>query len=477
MSGSEQEAQEGLGNAASPAGQAPDDGLALPVLTESGREQLPLQHEDAVIIVERLRETHVDITGHAFLLKLDTLIVRLGTKWEQKAEFVFEHLKAGFEKAFEEPNWCIKINDDAWMAMLPVVGSRKGALAVADMWRDLCGFFVGDMSALEVPIYEVLVENVDLFSLKKIDLNTWYGPPDAEQGPLKTRAGGLQGEGAQGDAASGGQGQQVNRPVIVAATVNYAGRTLKVASAVEPLFEMKKMVMIGHRLEAMVMENLDNTLLDRKALANLDWNLREQVDLVNIDQGLKLMRLKTPEQRKMMMVVPAAFSTFASARARHRITTEVAKVAAELGLKVLFEVRGLDGVPPHRILEIVSLIKPFCMTVVGSVSPDRKVITSLNKCGLSGVCIEYDGAKRDEEALKDYLLALSTAAKASAGACMVQGFDNYRQMAVARLAGVTHASMKTAALMSPKGAAHMAKAAADALKDTTTPLSSALPES
>ena len=49
--------------------------------------------------------------------------------------------------------------------------------------------------------------------------------------------------------------------------------------------------------------------------------------------------------------------------------------------------------------------------------------------------------------------------------------------AVARLAGVTHASMKTAALMSPKGAAHMAKAAADALKDSTTPLSSALPES
>jgi hypothetical protein len=36
---------------------------------------------------------------------------------------------------------------------------------------------------------------------------------------------------------------------------------------------------------------------------------------------------------------------------------------------------------------------------------------------------------------------------------MVQGFDNYRQMAVARLAGVTHASMRTAALMSPRAPA------------------------
>lgn len=444
----------------------------------SGAEKLPLVREDAVVIVERLRETKVDITGRAFLLKLDTLIVRLGAKWDAKSEFVFQHLKTTFERQFEEPNWCIKINDDAWMALMPSIGSRKGALAVADIWRELCGFFVGDMSSLEVPIYEVHVQDVDAFMLKKIDLNTWFGPGEGDQGPLKTRGGQFSPE-AGSDAAggAGGQAQAAHRPVIVAATVTYGGRNLKVASAVEPLFEMKKMVMIGHRLEAMVMENIDNTLLDRKALANLDWNLREHVDLTNIDQGLKLLKLKTAEQRKMMMVVPAAFSTFASARARQKITTEVARVAAELGLKVLFEVRGLDGVPPHRVLEIVSMIKPFCMTVVGSVSPDRKVISTLNKCGLSGVCIEYDGVKRDEDALKDYLGALSTAAKASAGACMVQGFDNYRQMAVARLAGVTHASMKTAALMSPKAAAHVAKSAADALRDSGAALNAALPES
>lgn len=443
-----------------------------------GAEKLPLVREDAVVIVDRLRETKVDITGRAFLLKLDTLIVRLGAKWDAKAEFVFEHLKTTFGRHLEEPNWCIKINDDAWMALMPAVASRKGALAVADIWRDLCGFFVGDMSALDVPIYEVHVEDVDAFLLKKIDLNTWFGPGEADQGPIRTRSGHFNGEGAA-ETASGGPAkeQNTNRPVIVAATVSYAGRNLKVASAVEPLFEMKKMVMIGHRLEAMVMENLDNTLLDRKALANLDWNLREHVDLTNIDQGLKLLKLKTAEQRKMMMVVPAAFSTFASARARQKITQEVARTAAELGLKVLFEVRGLDGVPPHRVLEIVSMIKPFCMTVVGSVSADRKVISALNKCGLSGVCIEYDGVKRDEEALKDYLGALAAAAKASAGACMVQGFDNYRQMAVARLAGVTHASMKTAALMSPKGAAHVAKSAADALRESGAALNAALPES
>jgi len=267
-----------------------------------------------------------------------------------------------------------------------------------------------------------------------------------------------------------GQGPQmtnIQRPVMVAATVTLANRTLRIASSNEPLFEMKKMVMIGHRLEPMVVEASDNTLLDRKALANMDWGLRELVDITNIEQGLKILRMREADQRKMLMVVPAAFSTFASQRARQKITHEVAKAASDMGLKVLFEVRGLDGVPPHRVLEIVSLIKPFCMTVVGHVSSDRKIIAALAKCGLSGVCIEYDGVKRDDDALSEYLGQLAAAAKQAAGACMVQGFDSYRQMAVARLAGITHASMKAAAMMSPRGAVATAKTVAEGL--TVTP--------
>ncbi|ESQ74025.1 hypothetical protein ABAC402_16135 [Asticcacaulis sp. AC402] len=437
-----------------------------------------LKRDDAVTIVERLRETHADITGHAFLLKLDALIVRLGVKWDSKAGLVFDHLKTNFEKHYLEPNWCVAINGDAWLVMVPQLSPRKGALAVADMWRDLCGFFVGDMSAVEVPLHDVLVEDVDKLLIAKIDLGTYVGPCENDAGPLKARLGRVHNDAGEAGPEVGGLANAVSiqRPLIVAATVAYAGRTLKVASSVEPLFEMKKMVMIGHRLEAMVMENLDNALLDRKHLANLDWNLREQIDMVNIDQGLKLLRMRTAEQRKMIMVVPAAFSTFASARARQKITAEVAKAAAEMGLKVLFEVRGLDGVPPHRVLEIVSMIKPFCMTAVGSVNADRKTIAGLNKCGLSGVCIEYDGVRRDEAVLQEYLATLAAAAKLSAGACMVQGFDNYRQMAVARLAGVTHASMKTAALMSPKGAAHAGARATEGLRENEVALPGMLPE-
>ena len=152
-----------------------------------GRERLEIAHDRAVEIVERLRETHVDITGHAFLLRLDTLIVRLGARWEIKRELVFEHLKTAFERLYQEPNWCIQVHEDAWMGMLPEIGSRKGALVMTQIWRDLCGFFVGDMSALEVPLYEVLVEDVDCFSLSRIDLRTWFDSAEVDDAPVGER--------------------------------------------------------------------------------------------------------------------------------------------------------------------------------------------------------------------------------------------------------------------------------------------------
>jgi|GEM_PF-898197 len=430
---------------------------------DGAADRLILEREDAVMIIERLRETHVSVDGHAFLLRLDTLIVRLGSKWDIKGELVFEHLKTAFERRFEEPNWCLRINDDAWLAILPGLGSRRGAMAVADIWRDLGNFFVGDVSGLEVPIYAVQVEDVDRFMLSRIDLRTWFDRPEAEtEDKVRPIAGDVSGEAVRG-AGAGPHMTSIQRPAIVAATVSLAGRTLRVASTSEPLFEMKKMSMIGHRLEPLVLEAADNTLLDRKAQANMDWGLREQVDITNIEQGLNILRSRPPEQRRLLMAVPAAFSSFASQRARQKICYEVSKAASGMGLKVLFEVRGLDGVPPHRVLEIVSLIRPFCMTVVGHVSSDRKAIANLSKCGLSGICIEYDGVRRDDEALSEHLSGLGAAARQAAGAFMVQGLDSYHQMAVARLAGVTHASLKASAMMSPRGAAATARNVADGL--------------
>ncbi len=412
-----------------------------------GAITLKLTQDDAVEIIERLRESHADSLGRAFLINLDTIIETMGAKWEVKRDLVFSHLKTSFERKFPEPNWCIAINDNAFLAVIMTLGEYKGALSAAELWFGVGQFFVGDVSKMRPPLFEALAKDVDVMTLIPIDLAKYFDRAQAR--PFRNPSDPLPGapdSAPERQNLAVGTMTAVRRPAASGAMVIVGGRNLRVTCALEPLFEMKKMAMIGHRLEATVVEASGNVSIDAKAMAAMDWSDREQVDLASIEQGLKLLALKSPEQRKMLVVVPAAFSTFAAARTRIKITNEVSRASREMGIKVLFEVRNLSGVPPHRILEVISLLKPYCMTLMGNIGADQKAIARLRGCGLSGACVDYDSGRRDDATLTDYLSGFSTAAKASTGACMVKGFDNLHQVAVARLAGITHASVKATGL-------------------------------
>jgi len=417
----------------------------------AGRLLLKLVRDDAAEIIERLRETRADAMGRAYLIRLDLFAERLGAKWESKRDLAFDHLKTSFERKFQEPNWCIKVDDESFLAVIVALGEYKGALSAAELWYSVGQFFVGDVSKTTPPLFEAIADDVDRMRLIPIDLSKYFDRAEARpfqqaDAPMPT----ARPEAAPKTPTSVGTMTNVRRAVIPGASLSIAGWNLRVASAVEPVFEMKKLAIIGHRLEPVVVETATNSALDGRMLAGLDWGEREQIDLANIEQGIRLLQMRLPEQRKMVMVIPAAFSTFASTKARSRLTSMVTAAAQQMGLKVLFEIRNLNGVPPSRISEVVSLLKPHCMTTMGHVTTEARAISALKGCGLSGVCIDFDGAKRDDSTLEAYLSPLCAAARSTAGACMVQGFDNLRQMAVARLAGVSHASAKASALMASR---------------------------
>lgn len=414
----------------------------------SGYETLSVTEPEAIAIIARLRETQGDVRGRAFIVNLDQIIVRLGTKWDIKGDLVHEHLRKSFTQRFQEPNWCAQLQDNLWLASTIGVASRQGALKCAEIWHEAGEFFVGDISDTRLPLFEILVEEADCLKLRQIDLATFYDR-DEDFGPKST----VKALGASGQDSVAvpirhaiGATTTVSRPALSSSVIMIGGKDLHVACGVEAVFELKNLSMIGHRLEPFVIDRTGHVQLDSKALRGMDWGDREKVDLANIEQGLQLLRARSPGQRKILIVVPVAFSTMAAARSRNKAVADVSAAAAEMGMKVLYEIRGLAGVPSHRILEIVSLIKPYCMTIVGHVGSDPKAIQAVRQCGFAGVCVTYDGAERTQAGLETYLRDLSVAAKASVGACMIQGFDNLRQVAVARMAGVSHASVKASAL-------------------------------
>jgi len=303
------------------------------------------------------------------------------------------------------------------------MGEHKGALNAAELWYSTGQFFVGDVSAAPPPLYVAIADDVDRMRLIRIDLNQYFDraearPFKAAEAPLPTASPELQ----RSAPSSVGAMTSIRRPQTVGALLSMGNRQLRVASSVEPVFEMKKLAMIGHRFEPAVMDAGTAVAIDAKALGNLDWNDREQIDVLNIEQGLALLRMRSPEQRKMVMVIPAAFSTFASVKARIRLMPIVSRPSQEMGLKVLFEIRHLQGVPAGRIAEVAAPLKPYCMTSMGQVPGGTAGDCRVKGVWPAGICIDYDGNRRDDAMLETYLAALNTAARSTAGACMIAIF-------------------------------------------------------
>ncbi len=421
------------------------DKAASPLMSRnaSGQLMLKLVRDDAVEIIERLRETHADTMGRAYMIDIALLASRLGSKWATKRDLVFEHLKTSFERKFPEPNWCIRLNDDCFLAVLLTLGEYKGALSAAELWYATGHFFVGDISAEPPPLYEALADDVDLMRLIPIDLSTYFDRAEARP-PRSVSASHLSGDAEVQTRQPTSVGVMITlggRPTG-GAQLNAGGWNLQVISAAEPTFEMKKQAMIGHRLAPRVIETASKMLLDARALAGMDWGDRELIDTANAEEGIKWLRTRTAEDRRVVMVVPAAFSTFASAKARTRLTTVVTEGSREMGLKVLFEIRHLNGVPMGRITEIVALLKPHGMGVLGHVTAESRAIAALRGCGLSGVVLDFEGVRHDDDALLTWLAPLAGASRAAAGACMIVGLNTLHQMTVARQAGVSHVTIK-----------------------------------
>ena len=325
-------------------------------------------------------------------------------------------------------------------------------MSAAELWYTAGQFFIGDVSKVRPALFEALAFDVDRMRLVPIDLNTYFDRAEARpfrEEPKPTPVALPESQSKVFLAA--GAATEISRAGSASGTlITLGGRSLRVASSVEPVFEMKNLAMIGHRLEPVVTDAVGSVSLDARSIATLDWGDREQVDIACIEQGLQVLEMRPVEQRRIIMIVPAAFSTFSSARARGRITSAVTRAAQQMGLKVLYEIRQLNGVPLSRVIEITGMLKPYCMTVVGHAGADTKAITGLKGCGLAGAAIDFDGHKRDDSALEVYLSYLSHAARSATGACMIHGFDTLRQMATARLFGVTHASLKASGLVAAR---------------------------
>jgi hypothetical protein len=109
----------------------------------------------------------------------------------------------------------------------------------------------------------------------------------------------------------------------------------------------------------------------------------------------------------------------------------------------LIEIADLDpGVPPSRLIEVVSLIKPFCLGVLARVRPSRKALDAVRGCGLKALIIDAHALGRGRAETAALLKAFADAGHGIAPNLIAHGLEDIDMIQAAKAAGLTHASVR-----------------------------------
>ena len=112
---------------------------------------------------------------------------------------------------------------------------------------------------------------------------------------------------------------------------------------------------------------------------------------------------------------------------------------------LICEVCDIEGVPPSTLLAATSLMRPFCLFIVGRLAATPPApLLALKDAGLQGLSIECPPGLESDEAFGAFAKAMMTAAKPVGRSLLFYGVSGPRQAAIASLYGATHASFAPA---------------------------------
>ncbi|MBC6983586.1 hypothetical protein [Caulobacter sp. 17J80-11] len=380
---------------------------------------------DAAAAIERLQGSPLAAEGRVHLLGLDAVRERLGERWPGKREQIWDNVERCLTRKLGVVGWFLRVGEADFLVVQPAATRFEAQALCLNALKEVLNFFLGQARAADLALREVTEVSAAGLAYRRLD------PSEIADAAMEV-------------ATAEAPLPPLRRvePAAWSVMATQDGRSLSVSCAIQPLFELSRLTLIGHRLQPRVLNAATGAVLTPAQIDALDWADRERVDLAVLERGLARLKSDPRREQKPGVVVPLAFTTLASTRGRAALAQAFCDARDDLALKTLVSVQGLKGVPTGRLWEAVSLIQPFCFAVTGAAEPDRAAVQRLTGCGLKGLTFECDpGGHEDENALFAWLRRVARMAEPVAPRRLVAGLTSPRQLAIARLAGFTHASL------------------------------------
>jgi hypothetical protein len=371
--------------------------------------------------LERLAGSDVLSAGAVNLIGLDAIRDHLGDRWAGKRDRIWEHVERDLEKRLGAFDMALRLDETTFLVALP--GATKFAAQVTCLHalQDILKFFLGESRPSDIRVSNVTAVGGDSVSSAPLDARELAAQsrnpppvymPDAEpEQPAKAW-----------------------RPPLAGRTesglfVSRSRAPVEVRLGVQAVRNLKRNLVTSYLIERSTQPAVDDT-------ADL-----LQVDIAVMAYAATLMHEHKTTGGRLTLHVPISYTSAASIRGRE-LALQIMRSHREQAREIiLIEIAQLDpGVPPSRLLETVSLLKPFCLGVLARVRPSLKALAAVKDCGLRGLVLEAHGLGQTPAEVGPRLKAFADAAHGIAPNLIVHGLNRPDLIETAMAAGFTHAS-------------------------------------
>ena len=387
-----------------------------------------LASADAQQALDRIQASPLLGEGKICLMSLDAIRDRLGPRWAARRDRVYDHAQQSMRRALGPHSFFLRVSETDFLVAQPSVGRIAGQAACLNCLRDVLTYFLGEALLADIVVHEVTSLAEGRIGAQTLDPTA----VDAEaqtlpQVPETPR---------QASATAGVMSLDRWTPFVA-----HDGQRLRASCQLEPVIQLKTYGRIGYRLRRRILTLPTETPMSRADQQRLTSADVERIDFATLARGLNRLEQEDAADRQPSLILPVSFTTLSSKRGRATLTEffRVARENVQRGL--ICEVCDIEGVPPSTLLAVTSLMRPFCLFMIGRLSAaPSNGLAALADTGLQGVSIERPPGLDSDVAFDAFVKSLVAAAKPVVRAVMIYDLDGPRQAAIASLHGASHAS-------------------------------------
>jgi hypothetical protein len=396
-----------------------------------------LVNADARQALERIQSSPMLTEGRVCLLGLDTVRARLGPRWVGRRDMVYEHLQKTLRRQLGPHAFFLRVSETDFLVAQPGVSRLAGQAYCLNVLREVLTYFLGEALITDIVVHEVNSIEGGRIGAVKLD-------PAA----LEVEAASFQPGGAPATAPPSAPPQPSTRITsqdLWTPFVSHDGRRLRASCQLEPMFQLKTYGRIGYRMTRRVLQLPAQTPLsvaEQQTLTSADI---EKLDFATLARGLNRLEQEAGGDRQPSLILPVSYVTLSSQRGRATLAAFFRAAQGSVQQGLICEVCDIEGVPPGALLAATSLMRPFCLFIVGRLhAPPQGPLTSLKDAGLQGISVQCPPNLATEEGFGAFARAVVAAAKPALRAVMLTGVAGPRLAAIASLHGATHASFAPA---------------------------------